>query len=134
MVKREEDRIVNCRMIILLLLYFFLVVAYIQNSHDRNVAATFQYQTATFYSFTISAKDNPQLFSLLGFVSPLHEICNNHFNEQLRLLSANRLINLKIILSRKVELLIKPVILQSLSCYYLPRYSDPLPVLSLNPA
>ncbi len=130
MIKREEDRTLIGGTAILFFLYIFLVAANLQNSHNSNVEVTFQYQTATFNSFAVPSRDIPQLSSLLGFVSLLDEIYNNHFNEYLKLLTDNRLINLELILRRKVELIIKPVILQKLYCCHLLKYYESLPVLS----
>jgi hypothetical protein len=127
MISRKEDRIEHLGTTILFVLCFFLLAAFHQNSNNPVVTGAFQYQIATLHTFAVSSKEIPQLSSLQGFVS-LFDF--KRFNEQLRLLTDNRLINQRIVLLRKVELLIKPVILQEFYYHHLLLCSEDLPVLS----
>jgi hypothetical protein len=130
MISRKEDRIEHLGTTILFVLCFFLLAAFHQNSNNPVVTGAFQYQIATLHTFAVSSKEIPQLSSLQGFVSLFDEMNFKRFNEQLRLLTDNRLINQRIVLLRKVELLIKPVILQEFYYHHLLLCSEDLPVLS----
>jgi len=128
--KNKEDIIRHLGTTIFFVLCFFLLATFHQNSNNPNVTGAFQYQIATLHAFAVSSKDIPQLSSLQGFISLVDEMNFKHFNEQLKLLTDNRLINQRIILLRKVELLIKPVILQESYYHHLSLCSEDLPVLS----
>ena len=130
MISRKEDRIGHLGTTILFVLCFFILAAFHQNSNNPDVTGSFQYQITTLHTFAVLSKDIPQLSSLQGFVSLFDEMYFRHLNEQLKLLTDNRLINQRIILLRKVELLIKPIILQEHYYHHLFLCSDDLIVLS----
>jgi hypothetical protein len=130
MINREKDRIEHLGTTILFVLCFFLLAAFHQNSNNQDVTGEFQNQIETLQTFAVSLKDIPQFSSLQCFVSLSDEMNFKHYNEQLKLLTNNRLINQRIILFRKAELLIKPVILQEFYYHHLSLCSENLPVLS----
>jgi hypothetical protein len=126
----RKNRIEQLGTTILFVLCFFLLAAFHQNSNNPVVTGEFQYQITTLHSFAVLSRDIPQLCSLQGFVSLVDEMHFKHFIEQLKLLTDNRLINQRIVLLRKAELLIKPVILQEFYNYPPLLGSEDLPVLS----
>jgi len=126
MINRNENRIGHSGTAILFVLCFFLVFMFHHSSKNSGVTCAFQYQITNLYSFAVPSKDVPQLSSLQGFVSQFEASNVKQFSEQFRLLSDNKLITQRIILFQKVEILIKPDILNGFDYHHLVLYSDNL--------
>jgi len=132
MIRQSENRIEHLGTTIIFVLYCFFLASFNQNSNNQDFSGAFQYQMTTQHSFAIQTKDIPQPSSLQGFISQFEEMNFIHFNEQLKLLTDNRLINQRIVSLHKVALLIKPTYQefyyhqQSLSSEDIPGFSHSL--------
>jgi hypothetical protein len=109
MIRQSENRIKHLGTTIIFILCFFFLTSFHQNTNTQDFSGAFRYQMATQHLVAIPSKDIPQLSSLQGFMSKFDETNFNHFTEQLKLFTDNRLINQRIGSIDKVALLIKPV-------------------------
>ena len=126
MINRNENRIGHSGTAVLFVLCFFLVFMFHNHTKDSAVTGSFRFQKSSLQLFAVPSKDVPQLSSLQGFVSQFDASNVKQFSEQLRLLSDNILITQRIILFQKVEILIKPDILNGFDYHHLVLYSDNL--------
>jgi hypothetical protein len=127
MISQSENRIEHLGTTIIFVLCFFLFSEFHQNSNNNGVTGSFQNQIETLQTFAVSLK--AQLSFLQCFVPLSDEINFNHFNEKLKLLTDNRLINQRIAIINKVSLLIKPTYQKF--CYHQQSLiSEDIPILS----
>ena len=129
MIRQSEKRIEHLGTTIIFVLCCFFLASFHQNSSNPDFSGAFRYQIASQYSFSIPAKDIPQLSSLKGFISQFEEMNFVHFAEQLRLLTNNSLINHRILSQHIVALLIKPIY-QEFYFHHQSLYSEDIPILS----
>ena len=127
MINHNEDKINYSGTTIFIVLCFVLFIAFCQNSVNPGHSIRFHYQSSS--AVSAASKPVPLLSSLKNFITLYEKTDFKLFNEYPGLLSANRLINQRIAIFRKVELIIKPAT-QGFRYHYQSLYSEDIPILS----
>lgn len=130
MFKQREDRNDYFGSAIFIVLFFLFVCAFSKKS-DKPIGRAFQYELASELHSNITAlNDVQQVFCQQSLIPIIDKTNFNLFNEDLKIITDNRLINQRIIFLQKTELLIKPIALHRF--YYQYQYLDTedLPILS----
>jgi hypothetical protein len=130
MINRQESNFEHFGIILLFALSFFLLAAFYQNSDKQEGTGAVHSQITAFPAFAMLPKVNPQPLLPQSLAIESIKLKFRYTGEQPGLESFNRLMDHRIIFLTKVELLIKPVILQELYNHHLHLYSEDLPVLS----
>lgn len=129
MTRQSENRIDHLATTIIFSLCFFLFIEFHQDSNNPDITGAFQNQLETLQTSAVSLKNILQL-SFLNCLVPLSDEMNfNHPDENLKLLTDNRLINQKIAALNKVSLLIKPTY-QKFYYHLQSSISEDIPILS----
>jgi hypothetical protein len=129
MFKRKGDRIKYIVTTILLVLCFLFITTIFQNS-IKPVKVGFQFQIASLHSNAIAPNDIQQPSFRQISLLLVNELNFKLFNQHIKLLTDNRLINQRYLFLQKAEILIEPIVSLRFYSHYL--YIDPEepPILS----
>lgn len=130
MIKKSENRIIGQTSLILIVICLLLFVFFSHNSSRSLNPPVYHYQITNLLSTTVSSDNVARLSSVNCFSSATCKMNYCFFNINLKIITDNRLINLRIDCLQKTELLIQPVAPEWFHYCSLSSSDDNLPVLS----